>query len=290
MKLTQAILIAIISAIVTLAGLRLFSHTDLAAEVLTAEPAFERVMKTHTIRCAYNKGRPYPVIEASSASETGIAYDVIEEMGRILGLTIEWQEEVPPSKMTGTLVSGESDVMCTPLWPSGNRSGALDFTVPIDFIGAYAYERVDETRFDGDLKKIDDPNVTVAVIEGDYSQAIANEDYASAKQLTLPPDSGGTQLLLAVANKKADIAFADPFLALEFSKSDPGKIKPVPYVGAVHMYGDVFAVAKGETKLRDMLNLALRQMNQNGFIRTTLDKYLGDYKGQYFYPAKPWEQ
>jgi ABC-type amino acid transport substrate-binding protein len=55
------------------------------------------------------------------------------------------------------------------------------------------------------------------------------------------------------------------------------------------VFGERMAVAKGEVKLRDMLNVALQQMQQSGFIRATLDKYLADHKGQFFYATKPWE-
>ena len=85
------------------------------------------------------------------------------------------------------------------------------------------------------------------------------------------------------------MAFIDPFTGDEFIKNNPGTLKRVANVGPVRVYGEHFAVAKGEVKLRDTLNVALDQMQQSGFIHAALDKYLGDHKGQFFYVMKPWE-
>ena len=289
MRFFQTAVIAIIAALVTVLALKLFPAPG-TASVADTQAAFERVMKTRTIRCAYSVWTPYITIDPNTGAKSGFAYDIFEQVGHILGMKVEWTEEVPYSQVADNLSSGRNDAMCMTLWPSGNRAGALDFTAPIDYIGAYAFARTDDARFDGNLAKINDPSVTVSVMDGDYTKSIPDEDYPKAKQYDLSMDSDGAQLLLAVTTKKADIAFTDPFLAGDFMKNNPGTLKQVPGVAPVRVYGDVFAVAKGETKLRDMIDVALYQLNQSGYIRATLDKYLGEHKGMYFYPAQPYEK
>jgi ABC-type amino acid transport substrate-binding protein len=290
MKFLQILIAAIIGSLIAFAGLKYANLAGLGAQASSDQPAFERVMKTRTIRCAYSTWAPYINVDPNTKRLSGITYDIFEQAGRILNLKVEWVEEVPFSQVADNLMSGRNDVMCQTMWPSGNRAASLDFTTAIIYTGAYAYARAADARFDGDLSKIDDSGVTVSVIDGDFTQAIANEDYPHAKQLSMPMDSDGTQLLLAVTTKKADIAFVDPFFADEFMSNNPGTLKAIANAPAVRVFGSSYAVAKGETKLRDTLNVALNQMNQSGFIRATLDKYLGDHKGLYFYPAKPWEQ
>lgn len=252
------------------------------------QPAFERVSSSRTLRCAYAVWAPFFMVDPNTGAKSGIAYDIVEQMGKILGLEVVWTEEVPYSQVADNLKGGRNDAMCMTLWPSGNRALALDFTSAVDYIGAYAFVREGDGRFDGNLAAINRPGVTIAMMDGDYTQAIADEDFGQSGRYNLSMDADGAQLFLAVASGKADVVFADPFLGYEFAKANPGKVRRVKNVPPARVFGDVFAVAKGETRLRDSMNAALAMMNQNGFIRATLDRYLGEYKGEYFYPALPY--
>jgi len=289
MKPAQLLIVIIVSAIIAVAAVKLMPQAHVAASA-SEQPAFDRVTSTRTLHCGYFIWAPYLMLDPNTKKMTGFAYEIFEQVGKVLGVKVEWTEEVPMSQLADNLKTGRNDVICNTVWPSGNRAASLDFAQPIDYIGAYAFVRADDSRFDGDLSKLNDPNVTASVIEGDYTKAIADEDFPNAKQYSLAMDSDGAQLLLAVTTKKADVAFVDPFLAFDFAKNNPGTIKRVPGVTAARVFGDSYVVAKGETRLRDMLNVALQQLNQSGFIRQTLDKYLGEHKGLYFYPAKPYEQ
>ncbi|MDE2030368.1 MAG: transporter substrate-binding domain-containing protein [Alphaproteobacteria bacterium] len=285
MKYAQILLAAAISAAVAFA---VASRMPSAAKG-DAQPAFARVERTRTVRCAYAIWAPYIMEDPNTKKLSGFAYDFMEQIGKILGVKIKWTQEIPWSQIGDDLKSGRDDMFCQTVWPSGNRAFSLDFTKAVDYIGAYAFVRADDKRFDGDLAKINNPNVTIADIDGDYTQDIASKNFPEAKQYSLPGDSDGAALLMAVTSHKADVVFVDPFLARDFLKHNPGTLKRVAGVPAVQIFGDEFAVAKGETKLRDTVNAAIELMNQSGFIRRELDKYLGAYKGQYAYPAKPYE-
>jgi ABC-type amino acid transport substrate-binding protein len=174
-------------------------------------------------------------------------------------------------------------------WPTGPRDSLLDFTVPIDYMPIYAYVRADDTRFDGDLSKINDSNVTIATLGNKVGVVIAEEDDPLARQYEVTQDTDNIHMLLAVTTKKADVAFAAAFMGADFMKNNLGSLKQVANVGPVRVFGESFAVAKGETKLRDMMNVALVQLQNSGFTRAVLDKYYTEHKGLYFYPAKPWE-
>jgi ABC-type amino acid transport substrate-binding protein len=254
------------------------------------ETAFERVLRTKTLRCAYFTWQPYFMKDPTTGEYSGLNYEEIAQAAKILGLKLEITEEVPFSEFATNLANGRNDTICGTLWPSGSRAKVFDFTVATDYLGAYAVVREGDTRFDGNLDKLNSPDYTLAAMEGDYSQDIVNEDFPKAKQYSNPQDTDGTQLLMALLTKKADAVFLDAFLIHEFEKKNPGKIRKVGGVEPVRIFGDSFVVAKGETGLRDMLNAAINQMNQSGFLRQTLDKYLGEYKGEYYYPAQPYEK
>lgn len=286
-KIRHNFVSAILSAAIAVGAVESYEHFT-AKSAAVEQPAFAHVMASHTIRCAYMAGGPALTINPNNNNKSGIAYDVFEQVGRMLGLQVVWLDEVPPARIAGALASGKYDALCMTLWPTGDRAAGLDFTVPLDYVGVSAYARADDARFDGNLAKINDPEITIAVSDDSYGQAVANEDFARARQYNVLEEGGAAAVFLAVTRQKADVVFADPFAAGDFMKNNPGTIKQVS-APPVRMFGGSYAVAKGETKLRDMLNVALEQLNQNGFTRAALDKYMGDHKGQYLYPAKPWE-
>jgi ABC-type amino acid transport substrate-binding protein len=289
-RLLEAAIVGIACALITTAVLRTGNWAGTQELALASQPAFDRVMKTRKIRCAYSRVAGYfDIIDPTRSVTRGIAHDIAEQMGRILNLDIEWGDEVAPADVASRLTDGRDDMMCIPLWPSGKQAAALDYTAPIDYMPVYAYVRADDKRFDGDLSKANAQTIAIPVIEDGVTKIIADEDFPQANQFALTVDADGPHLLLAVSTKRADIAISDAFSGEDFMKNSPGTLRPVANVGPVRVFGESLAVAKGETKLRDMVNVALTQMQQSGFIRATLDKYLGDHKGEYFYVGKKWE-
>lgn len=80
--------------------------------------AFERVMRTQTIRCGYAAAPPLFIIDPSTRALSGIGHDIIEAVGKALSLKIEWAEEVGWATFPVALASGRIDMFCTGAWPS----------------------------------------------------------------------------------------------------------------------------------------------------------------------------
>jgi ABC-type amino acid transport substrate-binding protein len=290
MKLSQSLLVGMCGAAIAVALLRMANLAGSAELRLASQPAFDRVMKTHALRCIAGTPPPaFGAIDLERDIRRGMAKTIIEQMGRILDLQIEWTGDVAADKIAADLAAGKDDAYCLPLWPTGPLAGGLDFTVPLDYVPVYAYARAGDARFDGDLAKIDDKNVTIAVTGGGMGKTIALEDFPQAAQYEITDVIDKTHMLLAVTTRRADVAFADAYVGDDFIKNNPGVLKQVAGAPPVRVFPETFAVAKGEDKLRDMLNVALRQMQNSGFIKAALDNYLGDHKGEFFYAARPWE-
>ncbi len=290
MKFLSTLLTGIGSAVLAVAILHFAHWYGLSQVQLVSQPAWERVTKNHTLRCAFIMRENYfSTIDPEHGIATGIAHDLAEQMGHILNLKIQWVQETLLAQATAHLADGSEDAICTPIWPDGTRAAAITYTAPLDYMPFHAYVRADDARFDGALSKINDGDITISAIKNDESKTIADEDYPQAAQYSVIDTVDLPHLLLAVTTKHADVAFADSFSGEDFIKNNPGTIKQVANVPPLRMFGESFAVAKNETKLRDMMNIALAQMQADGFTRATLDKYVGDRKGQFFYVAKPWE-
>lgn len=253
---------------------RIHAVSDVPAETADQrQHVFEKIRRTRTIDCAYFVWPPYVMKDPNTGAVTGLNVDQMTAIAQALGVTLNWKMEVGLDQIAPTLEDHKADMMCATLWASSNRAWELDFSNPTHYTPLYAMVRADDARFDGDIEKINDPKVTVVFIDGDSPQAVANARFPRAKQLALPNASDGTQNLLSVLTHKADVTFVDQYLLAEFEKAHPGKIRAAVDVNAVQVFGETFAVAKGETKLRDLLNVVIFELQNNGSMDNILKKY-----------------
>src|ERR1700678_2451857 len=99
MKLSEAILVGMASAIIAVAVLREANWAGTTELQLASQPAFDRVLKTHSLRCAYSSLAGYFVtLDPEHNITKGLVHDIVEQMGRVLNLKIVWAEEMGPTQ------------------------------------------------------------------------------------------------------------------------------------------------------------------------------------------------
>ncbi|TAH33121.1 MAG: amino acid ABC transporter substrate-binding protein [Alphaproteobacteria bacterium] len=242
------------------------------------EAVFQRVAATKTIRCGYFTWPPYITKDPNTGKLSGINYDIMEAIGKNLGLKIEWAAaEVGVGDAAAALEADKFDVMCASIWVSPGRGRAMTFTNPTFYSDVFAFARADDTRFDGDLGKANNSSIRVVGIDGDYSADMALEKLPNATPVLLPSISSGSELMLQLASNKADIFFSDKGLVNDFAKTNPGKIRLVEGVGMVRVYGESLAVRLGEYKLRDLINISILQLTNDGVIEKIVRQYAKKY-------------
>ncbi|MCB1556181.1 MAG: transporter substrate-binding domain-containing protein [Alphaproteobacteria bacterium] len=253
-----------------------------------SESVYDRVMRTGTIRCAYILGlAPEMMKDPNTGVLSGISYDIAEELGRRLHLDIEWTEEVTFPTMATGLQTGRYDAVCISLYRDTRRAPITDFTIPLFYNAQGTYVRADDNRFDGNLSAMNDPAVTIVTIDGEMSQYIAEEDLPRAQTLSLPQTTDLAFMMENVALHKADVAFVNTGIAAGYMKANPGKIKEVNAENPIRLFSHGFMFGKGQYDFARMLDLALEEMRDQGFIRKTMEKY--DPEGRaYMLVAKPY--
>jgi polar amino acid transport system substrate-binding protein len=256
---------------------------------LAKESGYDRVMRTHTLRCAYILGiAPEMLKDPNTGVLSGIAYDIAEEAGRRLGLKIEWTEEVGFQTMITGLQTERYDAVCFTLYRDTRRSPVADFTVPMFYNSQGTFVRVSNVGFDRDITSINNPAVTVATVDGEMSQFIAAEDFPRAKTFSMPQSTDLSQMMESVATGKADVAFVNALVAQGYMKNNPGKLREIHADHPVRVFSHGFMFAKGQYDLVKMIDLAVEEMLDQGAIGKILDKY--DPVGKaYQRIAKPYE-
>lgn len=250
---------------------------------MRGQSAFQRVLATGTIRCAYALWPPAMARDPNTGALSGINHEIMEDIGRELDLKIEWTEEVGFGNYIEGLETGRYDALCTTTWPDPARIRFQTFTMPYYFTPVYGYVRADDTRFDGALEKVNDPNIKIVSIDGDISAAEARLDFPKAGLFTLPQMADAQEQFTAVVTHKADVFFSDDGNFNNFNRTNPGQMRKIENTAPLRIYGEFIAVKQGETHLRDMLNVAITQVINSGKVEKVLNAHAA---GIYFPPRK----
>jgi len=176
-----------------------------------------------------------------------------EELGKKLGLKIEWTQEVSWGQEPAALSTGKIDAVCTTDGPWAYASAAVvDYTEPMAYFPVYLQGKANGAK----LKNLDDVNsssFTFASLEGDISMAMPVDKFPLAHRLELPGSADPGLLMTNVVDGKADFVLLDALTVDRFNKNNEKKLAPV-YDKPLAVMSMSFCVAKGENELRQMLN------------------------------------
>lgn len=250
----------------------LFTYSAQAQET-KKESAYDRVMKSETIKCGYFIWPPFMEIDINTQEKSGVFYDITEEIGKQLSLKIEWSSEISWDSLFEGYKTGKYDAICGPMFSTPSRARESDFTTEIAYAPTYLYSRADDTRFDNNYEAANDESVKISILEGEYGQILANEIFPKAQKVTAMNLVDGSSQFMDVASSKSDVVLAEPILIDIFMQNNPGKLKRVSG-SAIRLNPIKISVTPDEYRLTRMLDIALENLHDNGFIDKTFNKYL----------------
>lgn len=254
------------------------------------EPVYERVMRTKTMRCGYYMYPPYIDRDLKTGKIYGTVYDLVEELGKTLGIKIEWAQEIPVGQDVAMLESGRVDAICSTADYDPMTYALIDSSEAMFYIRNGIYARQDDARFIQPVTFMDinKSQIKFTGIEGDSTLIYAKLLFPQAQTTgALPEMSEPGQAFLEINSKKADLVIVEGPVAQRVLQNNPGKYVRVEFKGHLPVYGAVFNLAKGEYRLRATLNHAINYMNINGTIDEILQRY--DPSGENYIPlAKPY--
>lgn len=240
------------------------------------ESAYERVVRTGVMRCGYGISPPVLVQDPNTKVISGLDYDIWQEIGKELDVKIEFNEEAGWGNFIEGLKTGRYDAFCSGLWADPARIKFLTLSMPVMYSFVETFVRNDDHRFDSDLEKANNENVIIPAVEGDVSVTMAKNRFPKAKILYLPQTATISDMLMSVKTKKSDIVFLDQAMVESFVKENPGVLRkldtPPSFVFPSH-----YGALNGEIQLRDMIDIALRKIIDDGRMERMAKKYSADY-------------
>ena len=234
---------------------------------------YYRIVREGKIRVGYISYPPSFIHDPNTNQFSGIFHEVLQEIGRRAQLKIEYTEEVGWGTMIEAIQTNKVDIICTGVWPTIERGKQINFTSPLYYSVIKAYTRYGNNNLDGDIAKLNSSEFSVSAIDGEMTSIIANSDFPKAKLASLPQTTDISQLLLEVANGKADATFAEPAVAGAFMASNPNKIKEIQKIEPLRIFPNTMIVGKSNYELLSTLNIALEELHNNGFIEQVVNKY-----------------
>lgn len=245
--------------------------------VFAAEKAYEKVVASNTIRCGYGISPPVMMKDANTGALSGLDYEIWTEIGKELGLKIEWTEEAGWGNFIEGLKTGRYDAFCSEVWPDPARTKFLSLSDPVLFSFLETYTRAGDARFDGNLDKINDPSVKIPAIEGDVSATVAQNGFPKAGIDYLPQTATVSDMFMSVISKKSDVIFIDQAMIAALDKNNKDALRKVKNVPPAFTFASYYGVLAGEYQLRDMVNLALRSIKNDGRLEKLAKKYSSSY-------------
>jgi len=245
--------------------------------------AFDRVVSSHTLRCAYAAYDPFLIVGTNKAI-TGIFHDVMEEAGKRLDIKIVWAEEVGYGNVNTGFQTERYDAFCAGLWPAGTRAVNTIFSRAVAWDPVGVWVRGDDARFGGHMEKLNEPVYKIADIDGDATVAMADAIFPKAGRVTLSQtQSTVAEEVIQITTGKADAVFQDYLSADRFLKNTPGSLKNLSPDKPVLIYPLTIGYNQHEMALRDMFDVVLSDMERDGTTGHIVKKYLGEKSNLLFY-------
>ena len=118
----RTLLIIVLATVLSITGTVFYLHSQDKGEAGGKETAYERVLRTGTIRCGYGVGAPYVEMDPNTKKMKGFAVDVATAIAKRLNLNIEWTEEAGWGGIVPALNDGRVDLGCSSLWMTASTA------------------------------------------------------------------------------------------------------------------------------------------------------------------------
>lgn len=285
MKFLHVLFVALLSAAIAFSVSKYTA--PIGSETAQKETAFERVVRTNTLRCAYVTFPPYLTKDPVSGAFSGLVVDMLDYFAKKTGVKIEWTEEVTFGNWVMALQSGRIDAVCATIWPDVSMGRVAQFTRPFYYIDLLPVVRADDTRFGDDITAFNDPSVTIGVLEGDSTDHTSRQKFPKAKFVSMPPHTDVSTLLASLADGKYDMLQSDRTSLHHYNQQNPGRLKALNVRQPIKVIPSQFVVGANETALAAWLNNLIADLIDNGVMESLLTKWQ-PAPGIYLRIAKPY--
>jgi polar amino acid transport system substrate-binding protein len=280
------LLVVVVALLASLVGVKMFSGSSTSG--ISGNSVYNRVVSSGVIRACYVVYPPASIKDPNTGKLSGTFVETLNKVAENMGLKVDWNTEVGWGDMIQALNSDKCDIIGSPSWSNSTRGKSAEFSQPVYYSGANAYVQANDTRFDKDITVANNAIYKLATLDGEASQLIASQQFPKAQTLQMPQLTDVSQMLLSVADGKADMAFLESSVANQFIKNNPGKVKNITPLKPLVIYANVMLIKKGEFTFKSSIDNAILELLNNGYIDGVINKYEKEYPGGFYRVAVPY--
>lgn len=270
MKLSHLAIVVLVSAITTLAMSHFVPSKSATTETIQ-QSAFDRIMRTNTLRCGYAIAPPWTMIDPNTKQLSGVNYDITNAVAEKIGLKVNWVEETGWGVAEQGLKSDRYDMLCGNVCIDPRRAREATFSTPFLHIPLVAVVRTDDHRFDANIKSINSTDVKIGVKNGHVFEFTANEKFPLAQKIYANDISDDTEFFEMLKAKKIDIAFSGQVTVDMYNQKNPGTIRSLDE--PIRFCNGAFMLPLGDTKLKNLIDNAITELNSSGQIESILSRF-----------------
>lgn len=257
-----------------------------AQKAVSAQPVYDSINASSTIRCGYAQWAPLFYIDAKTNQKTGIFYDVMQEVGKRLHLKIDWTEELGWATVTESIKNRRVDMACSGFWMNTTRARYVDFSMPVTFSAIDLWTSTKNPMQPKTLADLNSPQYTYGYLDGSAESKLMAIRLPKAKTYSLPELASASELLVSLAGGKFDMVALGPADISEFNKHNNNVLRRVfPDAPPISQFENTMLLPAGETKLKAMIDASIRELIYDGTLENILRKY-DDVGGQFYQVPK----
>ncbi|MET4060701.1 cystine transport system substrate-binding protein [Arthrobacter sp. UYP6] len=210
--------------------------------------------------------RPFSFHEGGTGNLTGYDVEITEAVAEKLGVEVEFAETAWDALFAG-LDAGRFAMVANQVSISPEREDAYEFSEPYTVSPGVLVVRADETSISS-FADLEGKTTAQSLTSNWYELALENGAKVEAVE-------GWAQAVALLGQKRVDSTINDRLTYLDYMLQTPDA--PIKVAAETDDSAlSAFAIAKGNTELRDAVNGALDELRADGTLARISEKYFGE--------------
>ena len=256
------------------------------AQGTAGEDVLQRVIKNKQINIAVVIYPPLTIKQGGELSGTFI--EAAKWLAKQMDVTPTFVES-EFGTFIAAIQSGRADIALAGAYASVPRALAVDFSKNVMWFGISALVRKPDEKKWKTIEDADQPGIRFIQAEGTAIQKQLSQTLKKAKLVSTAPGTQSTNMALEVLSNRADVYVEDDWLVKKNVEQHKGRLIEMPaYADKPWNLSAVsWAVAKGQSSMLNVLNVAIDRMTDNNMFQQWDEKYGAhwSYKKESFYQS-----
>ena len=200
----------------------------------------------------------------------GFDLELIKAIGDKLGLDVEYVNNDFDTLVPGVASGAKYDVSIAAITDTPEREKEVTFSDSYYMDDQAIVTKVDNTDITADnySEKLNNADATIIVQSGSTAEAFAQENFPKAK---IVPYKDATECFSALQSDKGDAVVTNRSVASQLTAEQFNTCQTIKQISTGEEYA--IAINQGNTKLKDDINQAIKDLTDDGTVDALMAKY-----------------